>query len=148
MSEPITCAGCAGFSKRCADALADEVAVLVDRKVIDSRSPAADALLDYRNPPRSPRSDRIVELEVERDFSGRYLSKMNDAIGRSGVAGSPYHWDAIDQIVTERDTLRTRVSELERQLADIDATTLQKPKEWEPPGGLERRPAGLPRRRR
>ena len=35
------------FDVRAADVLADEVAVLVRRKVIGSRSPAADALLDY-----------------------------------------------------------------------------------------------------
>jgi len=50
------------LDKRCADALADEVAVLVKRGVIDSRSPAADALLDYRNPPSSPRADRLAAL--------------------------------------------------------------------------------------
>jgi hypothetical protein len=43
--------------------LADEVAVLVKRRVIDSRSPAADALLDFRNPPSSPRADRLTVLE-------------------------------------------------------------------------------------
>ena len=57
--------------RRCADALADEVAVLVCRQVIDSRSPAADALLDYKNDclnPQlmiSPRADRIADLEVD-----------------------------------------------------------------------------------
>jgi len=38
------------FDKRAADALANEVAKLIERGVIDSRSPAADALLDYRDP--------------------------------------------------------------------------------------------------
>lgn len=38
------------FDKRAADALAREVQKLIDRKVIDSRSPAADALLDYVDP--------------------------------------------------------------------------------------------------
>ncbi len=52
------------FKDRAADALADEVAVLVQRKVIDSRSPAADALLDFRNPPMSEHSSRMVTLEV------------------------------------------------------------------------------------
>lgn len=51
------------FDQIGADHLADEVCVLIDRKIIDSRSPAADALLDYRDPPRSPRSDRIVVIE-------------------------------------------------------------------------------------
>ncbi len=52
-----------GVTRRAADALADEVSVLIERKVVDTRSPAADALLDYRDPPTSPRADRIVELE-------------------------------------------------------------------------------------
>jgi hypothetical protein len=50
---------------RCADLLADEVAVLVRRDVIDSRSPAADALLDYRDPPSTERADRMAGLERE-----------------------------------------------------------------------------------
>ncbi len=49
--------------KTAAEALADEVDALVRRRVIDSRSPAADALLDYRNPPMSPRSDRLVAMD-------------------------------------------------------------------------------------
>jgi hypothetical protein len=55
------------FKLRAAEALADEVAVLVRRGVIDARSPAADALLDFRNPPSSPRADRLAELERLRD---------------------------------------------------------------------------------
>lgn len=58
------------FSRRAADALADEVAALVLRGVLDSRSPAADALLDYRTPPASPRADRLAVTDaafVERD---------------------------------------------------------------------------------
>lgn len=51
------------LQKMAADRLADEVAVLVTRGYLDSRSAAADALLDYRQPPRSPRSDRLAELE-------------------------------------------------------------------------------------
>ena len=47
------------FDKRDADILADEVAVLIKRGVIDSRSICGDALLDYRNPPSSERSDRL-----------------------------------------------------------------------------------------
>jgi hypothetical protein len=51
------------FDQLGADRLADEVAVLVRRRVIDARSPAADALLDYRNPPSTPRADRLADLE-------------------------------------------------------------------------------------
>ena len=60
-------AGLESFSPltaRAADALADEVAVLVRRNIIDSRSPAADALLDYRNPPSTPRADRMAILDA------------------------------------------------------------------------------------
>lgn len=53
--------------RQCADHLADEVNVLVRRRVVDMRSPVADALLDYRYPPASPRGDRLAELERERD---------------------------------------------------------------------------------
>ncbi len=48
-----------------ADRLADEVAALVTRRVLDSRSAAADALLVYRETPRTERSDRIAALEAE-----------------------------------------------------------------------------------
>ncbi len=49
---------------RDADMLADEVAALVKRRVIDSRSAASDALLRYREDPRTERSDRIAALEA------------------------------------------------------------------------------------
>lgn len=48
------------FDKIGADRLADEVAAMVTRGVLDPRSPAADALLDYRCPPRTPRSDALA----------------------------------------------------------------------------------------
>lgn len=47
------------FDKRAADNLADEVAVLIQRGVVDSRSLLADALLDYRDPPTSERALRL-----------------------------------------------------------------------------------------
>lgn len=53
------------FKSRAADALADEVDVLIRRKVIDMRDPAADALLSFRDPPTSERSDRLLTLEAE-----------------------------------------------------------------------------------
>lgn len=53
------------FDVRCADALADEVAALIRNKVLDPRSPAGDALLDYRNPPSTPRADRLAKAEAE-----------------------------------------------------------------------------------
>lgn len=51
------------FDQLAADRLADEVAVLVHRRFLDSRSPAGDALLDYRDPPSSSRADRMASLE-------------------------------------------------------------------------------------
>lgn len=56
------------FRSRAADALADEVAVLVRRRVIDFRDPAADALLDFRDPPSTERADRMAAqaAEIER----------------------------------------------------------------------------------
>ena len=33
--------------------------------MISSRSAAADALLDYRDPPSTPRADRIADLEAK-----------------------------------------------------------------------------------
>lgn len=48
---------------RAADELADEVAALVRRKVIDSRSPAADALLSFRDPPSTPRAERLADVD-------------------------------------------------------------------------------------
>ena len=61
--------------RRCADALADEVAVLVRRKIVDSRSPVADALLDYMEPPSSPRSERLAALETEVERLTRELAE-------------------------------------------------------------------------
>lgn len=59
--------------KRDAGRLADEVDVLIARRVIDSRSPAADALLDFRDPPRTERSDRLARLERENEGRGKQL---------------------------------------------------------------------------
>src|SRR5436190_18717944 len=69
-----------GFKERCAELLADEVDVLVRRKIIDSRSPAADALLDYRSPPSTPRSIELANLraDIER------LTKERDEARRFG----------------------------------------------------------------
>lgn len=53
------------FDVRCADALANEVDRLVRRRIIDSRSPAADALVEYRNPPTDPRQPRLETALVE-----------------------------------------------------------------------------------
>jgi hypothetical protein len=62
--------------------LADEVDVLVRRKIIDSRSPAADALCDYRDPPTSPRSDRMVDAERERDAALARVKELEVVVAR------------------------------------------------------------------
>jgi hypothetical protein len=49
---------------RAADALADAVAAMVSLRQIDARSLAGDALLDYRDPPRSERSDALAALRL------------------------------------------------------------------------------------
>jgi hypothetical protein len=97
------------FDKRCADALADEVDVLVRRKAIDSRSPAADALLSYRDP-STPRSDRLVELEKRNEELRAAMVRItNETPYPDEVKG------AIEQrgaLVAEIGTLRNRNHQL------------------------------------
>lgn len=47
--------------------MADEVATLIRRGILDARSTAGDALIDYRNPepPYTERSDRIADLQSD-----------------------------------------------------------------------------------
>ena len=85
------------FDQIAADRLADEVAVLVRRKVIDARSPAGDALLDYRDPPPSPRADRMAMLERERDAALADLARLS----------------------AELKAARARIVELETALAQV-----------------------------
>lgn len=86
--------------------LADEVAALVRLKVIDERSPAADALLDWREPPSSPRADRlaVLEGEVQRlraELKSRALDERDGAF-----------IDRATKLTEERDDARARVNEL------------------------------------
>jgi len=74
------------FDVRCADALADEVALLVIRKVIDSRSPAADALLDYRNPPEG----QAGRLAIAEDAAERWCRVATRA--ETNTAGAIAAW--------------------------------------------------------
>lgn len=67
--------------------LADEVAALVRRKVIDSRSPAADALLDFRDPPSTPRADALAEARAE-------VERLKHGDGRWGCAKAGCDADA------------------------------------------------------
>lgn len=89
--------------QRAADRLADEVAVLVRRKIIDARSPAGDALLDYREPPPSERSDRMADLERERDAARTEVDARHALLVKARA---------------EADQLRAQVAELEARLTD------------------------------
>jgi len=121
------------MDRRCADALADEVSVLIRQKVISERSPAADALLDYRNDGQmlSERSDRIASLgrEIER------LKKLLDrdhtglAAGLNAVRqiGRGYRWLGLGEWgsydYTER-TEETLRNEIRTCLDEIEAKAL------------------------
>lgn len=61
------------FERIAHERLADEVAVLVMDGTIDARSPAGDALLDCREPPSSPRADRLKELTERAEKAEREL---------------------------------------------------------------------------
>lgn len=58
--------------------LADEVAALVRRRAVDSRSPVADALLDYRDPPSTPRADRLAAAERRAEFAEAEAAAIRD----------------------------------------------------------------------
>ena len=85
------------FDHLAAERMADEIAGLVQRKVIGSRCPAADALLDYRDPPRSERSDRLVDLENQIE---RVTKQLDRAMAESSTwkAGS-------DRMISLRSTI-------------------------------------------
>jgi hypothetical protein len=95
------------FQKIGADRLADEVASLVTRGYLDSRSAAADALLDYREPPRTARSDRLAKLDALL-ASERPPQALEDAYyGRGGGPWTPMErvWRWLrDQVTTARES--------------------------------------------
>jgi hypothetical protein len=77
---------------RDAGRLADEVDALIRSKVIDSRSPAADALLDFREPPRTPRSDRLADLD-------KIVWGLVHNAGRCITSGRVERWAAVMEAV-------------------------------------------------
>ena len=85
------------FDKRCADRLAEEVAVLVLRKVIDSRSPAADALLDYRDPPSTEHADRLAKADAECERLRKLVGEACDYAEGSGDKRRPYGLTQADE---------------------------------------------------
>lgn len=88
------------FDKRGADRLADEVAALIRLRVISERSPVADALLDYREPPSTPRADRLAEVEAERDALREQLREARAIFDRCA--------ERADTLEHERDEARLR----------------------------------------
>lgn len=96
------------FDHLAAERMADEIAVLVQRKFIDSRSPAADALLDYRDPPQTERSERIVDME-------RDLVAALTSIGEQALV--------IEQQDRDLERLRAALIWLRSDLLDWSGTT-------------------------
>lgn len=69
------------FEQIGADRLADEVAALVRRGVLQTRTPVTDALEDYRLPPSSPRADRLAELESRLSTQQKEIAQLtNDVV--------------------------------------------------------------------
>jgi len=79
------------LDKIAADRLADEVASLVARGLLDSRSAAADALLDYREPPRTPRSDRLAEVEQENERLKHGIEALRKEASDAPVMSPPLY---------------------------------------------------------
>ena len=78
--------GQAPFDKRCADAMADAIDLMVRTKQIDARSPAADALLSYREgEPMTERSDQLVELTQQRDSVYRERNQCVAAMAKMAI---------------------------------------------------------------
>lgn len=96
--------------------LADEVAVLVRQRVVDQRSPVADALLDFRDPPTSERADRLVTLESERDAAQGEVASLTE---ENGAIRSKN-----EELGQENATLRERVATLEREVREQDDARL------------------------
>ena len=109
-----------------AQALADEVDVLVRRHIIDARSPAADALLDFRNPPMTPRSDRLTTLEFQLDEARAdlrmALAERRDALSERDEARSQLRSNLVLRKYTD-DELRTctrAVTDLDEARAEVE----------------------------
>lgn len=120
--EALTAKGVHLFDKLAADRLADEVDALVRRKVIDMRSPAADALLDYREPPSTPRSDRLADIEDklakvrrQRD-EARELARSHE---REYNALRDRHSDTEHAL----NEARTRIADLESRMRFIELSS-------------------------
>lgn len=99
------------FDQIGADRLADEVAVLVTRGVLDSRSAVADALLDYREKPRTERSDRLAALEEENlALRSRVIEAEESAETDRQTSNSVF--ERVEQLAKENQRLREVLSPL------------------------------------
>jgi hypothetical protein len=117
------------FAIRAADALADEVAALVKRGVLHTRTPVTDALEDYRDPPSTPRADRLASLEHERDsfhaeverLKAEAQGALNGLLVVTEVLTDDPKEPAINaarRVAAERDALRAEVERLKAALED------------------------------
>ena len=98
--------GIATMELLCADVLADEVAALVRLKTIDSRSPAADALLSYRDPPSTERADLLASLRADRDRLAAEVERLKSDVATWADLASD-NLKLYDQRGDEVTTLRT-----------------------------------------
>lgn len=115
----------APFDRRCADALADEVATLVRRGLLDSRSPAADALLDYRDPPSTPRADRMAQLEMEIERLRSWMTRMRalEAVAiaaRAVTACEEHESNCCDGWCSQCAIAAVNAKDLDVALAELD----------------------------
>ncbi len=123
----------AGLDKRCADHLADEVDVLIARKLLDSRSPAADALLDYRDPPRTPRSEQIASNQQAAREALRPIAECGvttervKAMAKYHSTYHPEHGDALYALAAALDqALSKAFGSPEAPVGGVDVQTQQK----------------------
>jgi hypothetical protein len=97
------------------DRLADEVAVLIRRKAIDARSPAGDALLDYREPPSTERADRMAVLETENERLAADVLRLTET-ARSAAENWMAACRQRDEARAESEQLRQRVRDQDEEL--------------------------------
>ncbi|HKP08326.1 MAG TPA: hypothetical protein VJU58_13820 [Microbacterium sp.] len=111
------------FDHVAGDRLADEVAVLVRRRVIDARSPAGDALLDYRDPPTTARADRLAEIERAHAALSAEVEAMRPVVEAADDAES-CHAEVVKGMLTWPGDLSGPMHRLARAL---DAYRARKP---------------------
>lgn len=122
--------------------LADEVAVLVRQRVVDQRSPVADALLDFREPPASERADRLVVLEKENTTLRERVATLEADRAIDSVLADEHSWRLTEAGLHQLSLAEARVKELEanverqwkeRQALEHAAETRVRELEWSQP---------------